>query len=43
MSDTPDIIQRDHVESKVHLEQGFATATDAVPSFYWDFTTAFWK
>ena len=38
-----DILQWDHAEEKVHLEQGFATATDRTPAFYWDFDFAFWK
>ena len=38
----PEVIQWDHVEKKVHLEQGFAQAMDNEPTFWWDFDCGFW-
>jgi len=38
-----EIMQWDHAERKVHLENGYAAAKDTVPRFYWDFTMDFWK
>jgi len=38
----PEVIQWDHVQNKVHLEQGFAQAMDDEPTFWWDFDCGFW-
>ena len=38
----PEVIQWDHVQNKVHLEQGFAQAMDNKPTFWWDFDFGFW-
>ena len=43
ISDTREVIQWDHAERKVHLEQGFATRAQRTPAFYWDFASEFWK
>ena len=43
VSNRREIIQWDHAERKVHLEQGFINPTDHTPTFYWDFDSQFWK